>query len=680
MNRAQVYLSLLTTFLVVFLFWFLQFYGMEQFVTNRDIYSRLNSLEHINSEMENEFLQLELSSFPNYDTLVKLQKLQKQSIGELKGHHQLHASHHKATVARIAELAGLIESKHPSLLEWQSLYSTLRNSSLYTNNLSQRLVKEPRVRRHPNQLESIATMGNQLALLYSTRSSEGIRHFDEQLALLKNSFKGTRGEHLSFYNLLAHAQVFSQGYPRYIELYHIRTKDFTQAQYLIQEARNSFAMEDQKEVRWLIQLSYLIFLFILISEFSFLFYLFRFSRSSIKDRLTGLPNRLAFEKEKSHQSDAAFVLINIKEFRKVNNLFGTKVGDQVLIKVSHRLGKLPLEEFVVYRLGGDEFGILFSNTTEEAQLQWICEEITKAIENRPFVHDKLSIQLEPVIATTMTQPFLNSSNMAMSQLKNDKKRAIIHYSESLGLEAIARKKYNVLQSLQEAIEDDRIIPVFQPIVNLETGKIEKYECLIRMQKENGELLSPFFFLDLAIEANYDDQLTKIMFNKSAAMMKGYDCSFSINLSAHDLTDPEMTAWIFNWVQENPELGSKLTVEVLETDEIEDFDQINAFITQFKKLGVKIAIDDFGSGYSNYENILKLNVDYLKIDGSLIKDIDQNQNSFKISKSIINFAHEMGIAVIVEFVHSESVLKVVKELGADFGQGYHLGKPLPELLE
>jgi EAL domain-containing protein (putative c-di-GMP-specific phosphodiesterase class I) len=130
---------------------------------------------------------------------------------------------------------------------------------------------------------------------------------------------------------------------------------------------------------------------------------------------------------------------------------------------------------------------------------------------------------------------------------------------------------------------------------------------------------------------------------------------------------------------DPTLDDRVTFEMLESEAIIDYDSIERFITKVKRKGAKIAIDDFGSGYSNFAHILNLDVDYIKIDGSLIKNIDKDKNSFKIVKLLVQFAKESNIKTVAEFIENEKILNIVKDLGVDYGQGYYLGKPSPELI-
>ena len=196
---------------------------------------------------------------------------------------------------------------------------------------------------------------------------------------------------------------------------------------------------------------------------------------------------------------------------------------------------------------------------------------------------------------------------------------------------------------------------------------------MRLIDENGEYVSPIHFLELAKKNKLYPKLTKIIVEKTFEIFKNLDAQVSINLSVHDILNEDVYSTIIEKLNEY-KLGDKIVFELIESDGIENYEEVIEFITQVKKTGAKISIDDFGTGYSNFEYIMKLKVDYIKIDASMIKDIDKNLNSQMVTETIIDFARKMNIQTIAEFVHSQSVFDVVKEMGIDFAQGYFFGKP------
>ena len=236
--------------------------------------------------------------------------------------------------------------------------------------------------------------------------------------------------------------------------------------------------------------------------------------------------------------------------------------------------------------------------------------------------------------------------------------------------------------LKDVLRSGTILPYVQPIIKTSTGEISKFECLMRLKDpKNGDTYSIFPYLKTAKSVHLYEGLMELMIEKSMHIFETLPWPFSMNLSYEDIDNRRFRNYVTRKVQEFPE-PERIIFEILETDFIEDFDVVSRFLDEMRTFGCKVAIDDYGSGYSSMENILKLKPDYIKIDGSLIHDIDQSSQSLAIVKSVISMAQELGIESVAEYVHSEAVHKVVTELGIDYLQGYYLGMPFPaqELLK
>jgi len=249
----------------------------------------------------------------------------------------------------------------------------------------------------------------------------------------------------------------------------------------------------------------------------------------------------------------------------------------------------------------------------------------------------------------------------------------IIYSKDLQLEKFYENNRIWAVRIKNALNDDRIVPFYQAIYNTKTKKIEKYECLVRLIGKDGKVYSPFYFLDIAKKSRQYLLITKKVIEKSFEYFKDKDFEFSINLTLEDIIDKNMREFILKKLHEY-NIGHKVVFEIVESEEIVDFDEINEFIANVRELGCKIAIDDFGSGYSNFAYLIKLKADYIKIDGSLIKDILTNKNSEEIVSTIINFSKKQGFKTIAEFVSSKELFDKISELGIDYVQGYYIGEP------
>jgi c-di-GMP phosphodiesterase len=231
-----------------------------------------------------------------------------------------------------------------------------------------------------------------------------------------------------------------------------------------------------------------------------------------------------------------------------------------------------------------------------------------------------------------------------------------------------------LNRIKNAVAAERFIPYFQPIVETHTGLVVKYEALVRMMDENGTVYSPGQFMTVAKNSKYYQDITRQAFRKAVEAFRDRSEGVAVNLSVLDIQSDSTRAFIDDTLQAYPDVAERLTIEIIEEEGVEHYDQIKEFIRSVRTYGVTIAIDDFGSGYSNFTRIIDLDVDFLKIDGSLIKNICTDPVIRNLLYVIKSFASFSNIPVVAEFVEDESILNVLKEAGIEYAQGYHLGAP------
>jgi len=218
---------------------------------------------------------------------------------------------------------------------------------------------------------------------------------------------------------------------------------------------------------------------------------------------------------------------------------------------------------------------------------------------------------------------------------------------------------------------------YQPIFDNSANRIYKYECLVRI-KNDKEIIPPNAFLPTAKKAKLYPEITRIVLRKAIKKFADLKYNFSINLSIEDIHDHETAQHIFYILRENPLVAKKITFEILEEEGIDNFNEIYTFICKLKSAGSTVAIDDFGSGFSNFEYLIKLNVDYLKIDGTLIKNMDKDEDIYFIVQNVVKIAKKLNMKTVAEFVHSEEIQKLVKSAGIDYSQGYHIDPPLADI--
>ncbi|HHG75056.1 MAG TPA: EAL domain-containing protein [Persephonella sp.] len=239
----------------------------------------------------------------------------------------------------------------------------------------------------------------------------------------------------------------------------------------------------------------------------------------------------------------------------------------------------------------------------------------------------------------------------------------------------AQHNLKILSLIKYALNNGGVLLYLQPIVDNNTGNIKRYEALLRIKDKNSNILSPFHFLEIAKKTKYYPQLTFSIIKQVFNVLDQLDTKISINLSAVDIEKEHIRNSILKLLEANEDKAKKLTFELLEED-VKDFSVVTEFIKRIKSFGIQIAIDDFGSGYSNFERLLDYQPDILKIDGSLVKNIEKDRFSRNLIEVIVNFAKRQNLQTIAEFVENENIYRILKEMGVDFSQGYYFGKPEP----
>jgi len=392
------------------------------------------------------------------------------------------------------------------------------------------------------------------------------------------------------------------------------------------------------------------------------------------DPLTGLKNRRSLLEVLDEKHIGLLMILNVDRFQEINNLYGNEAGDIVLKNIAELLQKLLPKDAGLYRLHSDEFAYYTNSGMDLLEFEELTSYIISAIEQNKFNVEgigEIPLRVSGGIASGSTT-LLANADIALKIAKKEKKH-FLTYNDSMKAFQQFEQNINWAKRLDRAIDEDKITPLYQPIAECRSGRIVKYECLMRMEDESGDYISPVHFLELAKKNKIYHKLTKAIVRKAFTKFRHSKLSFSINLSPEDILNKEVATQIIKELSSG-EFRDRMVIEIVESDWIGNFDEVAAFIEGIKKYGAKVSIDDFGTGYSNFEYLLKLNVDYLKIDGSMIKNITTDKGSQAVVQTIVEFARKIGVETVAEFVYSKAIFDKVKELGIDYAQGYYLGQP------
>lgn len=398
------------------------------------------------------------------------------------------------------------------------------------------------------------------------------------------------------------------------------------------------------------------------------------------DDLTGLPNRTRLLQDTCSMPAPRFAVIDINNFKAINTFYGLDTGDAVLVAVSKEIACLLPDGVRLYRMGRDQFGVLADRSMDFSSFKQLVAKIVEALR-----HSHLSIG-EPEIHLTASAGISGRESTSLiagaeQALHMARDRNEGYAVDEDALEDAERQKQNILwaNKLSTALEDGRIRPFFQPIIHNASGRREKYEALVRLIDEDGSIVTPFFFLEAAKRTRQYAMLTRAMIGQSLGMLGERPISISLNFTVEDIRNHETVRFFKDKLNEY-NVADRVVVELIESEGIENYEEVSRFIAEIKELGCRVAIDDFGTGYSNFTHLMHLNADYLKIDGSIIKRINDDRNSELVTRTLVDFARRLGMETVAEFVDSQAVLDKVVALGVDYSQGFFLGEPAPELPE
>ena len=421
------------------------------------------------------------------------------------------------------------------------------------------------------------------------------------------------------------------------------------------------------------------------------------------DSLTSLINRSEFERNvrkailnaKTKQKNSSLIYIDLDRFKMVNDLYGHAAGDELLIQFSNLVKSKLRGSDILARLGGDEFALLLSDCSL-GQAEEKAHEILNSIQEYKFIWEQKSFNVEASIGVAEINQKCFDLSYALSAVdsacylaKESGRNCVRLFRE--GDENINRRRGQErwLQRFDKALNEGRLVVTAQSIINIKANKdiqVDKngFEILIRMQDDNGRLVPPNAFLPAVERYNRAPKLDRWILDKvllqlsdNRDVLSQID-KCSINLSGQSLVSEGFLNFIMAKLKEYKIQPSKICFEITETAAIANLDQATSFVQSLKDLGCYFALDDFGAGLSSFAYLKTLPVDFLKIDGMFVKDIHRDNVSRAMVKAINDMGHVLGKQTIAEYVENEEILETLKEIGVDFAQGFHAGRPEPIL--
>ena len=365
-------------------------------------------------------------------------------------------------------------------------------------------------------------------------------------------------------------------------------------------------------------------------------------------------------------------LADIDFFKRINNLYGQENGDKVIISVIKIMASFLEKSDIFIQYSGEEFLMLFSkeNRTEE-YVRELLEKIRTAVECTKFTIDKekfsLTISIGVLFHTEVEkslQEVIHKADTALYECKHNGRNCISFFD-------ISQTQRLYREKLKEMIETDKLVCYYQPIRDLEIKELHHYEALLRIEDGDNIIFPDKILPDLEDSYLYTYLTKRVIEYNINKLREDEKIQISVNLSADDLINDSILAMF----AQNSDLSDRLYIEILENKSI-DYNKVELSLQKLKLFGYKICIDDFGSGYSNLNHLLNLSIDYLKIDGSIIKEIHHDKKAYSLVKTFALFCQQNNIEVIAEFIDSQDIVDILKSFGVKYGQGWYFSKAVP----
>lgn len=420
------------------------------------------------------------------------------------------------------------------------------------------------------------------------------------------------------------------------------------------------------------------------------------------DELTGLLNRNSLEQHirltlnrnsgKTFKQESVLLFIDIDRFSLINELEGFEVGDRFLVQVICLIRETLNGIGLLARIGSDEFCLYLENADMATALAW-GEKIRSALDSFRFMMGKVAYSITVSIgisslksAKVILHPgeLISQAHQACCMAKSNGRNMIWEYSSQDTVVKERHRDFFWVPIIRDALQDQHLFLVFQPIVNLMTGDVSHYEALLRLRTEDGTIITPTEFIPAAermgLIHGIDLWVIEHAIDYLAALPDHLaNISLTINLSSVAFQDKSLLPTIKQKLEMTWVSAERITFEITETAAVDNFQQTSLMINQIRALGCRFALDDFGSGFSSFNYLKKFPVDYVKIDGQFIQNLANDETDRVLVRSMHQIAKKMGKKTIAEFVECPKTIEILREIGINYGQGYIFGRPSEQLL-
>ena len=418
----------------------------------------------------------------------------------------------------------------------------------------------------------------------------------------------------------------------------------------------------------------------------------RLTYLATRDELTGHLNRNALREElsqaiesaKAENRDCAFLVASVDRLAMINDSFGFDAGDEVILGVGERLARTLRGTDVIGRTAGNKFGVLLKNCREH-EIAVVAARLRAAvrasgIESRTgMVAATCSVGAVwlPQAASTSQEAMLRAEQ-ALDKARANGRDGFAAYQPSPQRETARLRQMQIADEVVLALKEKRLKLAYQPIIASRSRKVSHYECLLRMAKPDGSILTAGHFIPAAEQMGIVHLVDRFALEAAIAALKAHShITLAVNVSGTAASDPAWLQDFVDYIRAAKEVAPRLIVELTETAALHHFEENAQFVSQLREVGVRVAIDDFGAGYTSFRNLQMLHVDTVKIDGSYVKDLSQSPENQVFVRTLVGLAKNFNIKTVAEWVSSDEDAALLQSFGVDYFQGFHFGEPVTD---
>jgi len=416
----------------------------------------------------------------------------------------------------------------------------------------------------------------------------------------------------------------------------------------------------------------------------------RLTYLATRDELTGHLNRnalraelaQAIDKAKEERRHCAFIVASIDRLAMINDSFGFDAGEEVIVGVGERLARSLRGSDIIGRTAGNKFGVILRNC-KEREIEIVSGRLRAAV--RDNVIDTRGGQVAATCsvgavwlpgAASNSQEAMLRAEEALDKARERGRDGFSVYKHSPQRESGRLRQMSIADEIVDALKHNRLKLAYQPIIGAKSRRVAHYECLLRMVRPEGEVMTAGYFIPAAEQMGIVHLVDRFALETVVARLRAHkNISLAVNVSGTSADDPAWLQRFVDYIRDKDDIASRLIVELTETAALNHFEENARFITQLRELGVKVAIDDFGAGYTSFRNLQMLHVDTVKIDGSYVKNLSECPENQVFVRTLVGLAKNLGLKTVAEWVGSDADAALLQSFGVDYFQGFHFGEPL-----